>query len=111
MTGGLSTYLVILIAGWMATDVWRLLGVAFSVRLNAESPVLKWVRAVSTALVAGLIAKLVIYAPGELADVALWVRLSAVAAGCAAYLAAGGNVFAGVVAAEAMLLGGILFLT
>lgn len=106
---GAWTYVVILVAGYVATDMWRLLGVAMSARLNEASPALQWVRAVSTALVAGLVAKLVIYAPGELADITLWVRLVAVGVGCLAYLGAGGNVFAGVVAAEAMLLGATLF--
>lgn len=103
-----GTYAAILIAGYLATDVWRFLGVVMSSRLDETSPVLQWVRAVSTALVAGLIAKLVIYAPGDLAAVALWIRIAAVAVGCAAYLAASGSVFVGVVAAEIMLVGATL---
>ncbi len=101
-------YVVILVAGYVATDIWRLAGVVMSARLNSESPILQWVKAVSTALVAGLVAKLVIYAPGELADVALWVRLAGIGVGCVAYWLTAGNVFLGVVAAEIVLMGGAL---
>ncbi len=40
---GIGPYLFIAIAGFLATDIWRLLGVLFSVRLDESSESLRWV--------------------------------------------------------------------
>jgi hypothetical protein len=61
-------YLFIAIAGWLATDIWRWLGVLVGNRLSEESAALTWVRAVATALVAGVIAKLILYPTGALQE-------------------------------------------
>ncbi len=45
---------MIIIAGWFATDVWRWLGVFAGGRLREDGELLIWVRCVATALVAGV---------------------------------------------------------
>ena len=52
-------YLFIAIAGWLGTDIWRWLGVLVGNRLSQDSAALTWVRAVATALLAAVIAKLI----------------------------------------------------
>lgn len=74
--------LTILFAGVFATDIWRFLGVAVASRLDEDSPWLAWVRAVATALIAGLVSRLLFFPPGTLEGTPLWLRLAgAVAAG------------------------------
>ena len=68
-----------------------------------------WVRAVAVAVLAGVIAKLTLFPPGALADVAVTVRVGAVAIGLAAFLIARRSVFAGVAAGEVALFAGMLF--
>lgn len=97
-------YLFILLAGTLATDIWRYLGVAFSLRLNEQSVVLDWVRAVSTALVAGLVARLIVFPLGALAETSLAIRLGAVAVGLAVFFALRRHMLAGIAAGEAVLL-------
>ncbi|MFT2215181.1 AzlD domain-containing protein [Rhizobium giardinii] len=85
---GWWAYVFIAIAGWLATDVWRWLGVLAGNRLREDSEALNWVRAVATALVAAVIAKLVLYPTGVLEQSPLWLRLGSVAAGAVAFFAA-----------------------
>lgn len=99
-------YLFILLAGGLATDIWRWLGVLAGDRLHEDSEALIWVRAVATALVAGVIGKLILFPAGALAAAPVALRLGAAAAGFAAFAAARQSVFVGVLTAEAVLLGG-----
>lgn len=101
-------YLFILIAGWLATDMWRYLGVYFGGRVSSDSEALVFVRAVATALVAAVIAKLIVFPTGALETAPLLLRIGAALAGFAAYLAAGKRVWAGVLGGETVLLAGML---
>jgi len=100
-------YLFILIAGWLATDFWRYLGVYFGGRIADDSPALVLVRTVATALVAGVIGNLIVFPGGALAEAPLTLRIGAAAVGFVAFLLAGKRMLVGIVAAEAVLLGGL----
>jgi hypothetical protein len=64
---------------------------------------------VATAVLAGVIARLIIFAPGALATVPLSVRLAAIAIGFAAFLAGRRSAFVGVAAGlAALVLGAVL---
>ncbi|MER2605356.1 MAG: AzlD domain-containing protein [Siculibacillus sp.] len=97
-------WVFILVGGWLANDSWRFLGVAFSGRLTETSPVFAVVKAVATALVAGVIAQLVLYPSGELAQTSVLLRVGAVAIGFAVFKATRDHVFLGVLAGEAAFL-------
>ena len=96
-------YAVILFAGWFATDLWRWLGVLAGNRLTEGSEALSWVRAVATALVMAVTAKLIVFPTGSLADSPLWLRLAATGLGFVAFLASGQRVIVGVVVSLALL--------
>jgi hypothetical protein len=104
MTGPASTFLYILLAGVVATAVWRLLGLFLSTGLSEDSPLLEWVRAVSTALVAGFVARTVIFPPGALAEVDVAVRVGAFALGIAAFFLARRHLGIGILAAAGALI-------
>jgi hypothetical protein len=104
------TYLVIIVAGWLATDLWRWLGVIVGNRLDEESEALHWVRAVATALVMAVTAKLVVFPTGTLAGSPLWLRLGALGIGFAAFLFFGQRVIVCVLVSIALLLAGLLLL-
>ena len=106
----LYAYMLVILAGFLPTDVFRFAAVLFSRRLDEDSEALIFVRAVATALLAGVIARLVLFPTGDLAGVPLWLRLITIAAGVAAYLLFRKSVFAGVIVAEVVIVGGaILF--
>jgi uncharacterized YccA/Bax inhibitor family protein len=100
-------FLFILIAGWLATDMWRFLGVYFGGRISEASDALVLVRAVATALVAAVIGNLVVFPSGALADTPLLLRIVAAAAGFVAYLMLGRRVLIGIIAAEFVLIAGM----
>ncbi|WP_311028855.1 AzlD domain-containing protein [Mesorhizobium koreense] len=92
----------ILVGGWLATDSWRYLGVVFGGRMAEDSELLVLVRAVATALVAGVVGNLIFFPTGALATTPVWIRVAAVAVGFAAYLALGRKIIVGIVVAEAL---------
>ncbi|WFU49641.1 AzlD domain-containing protein [Sinorhizobium terangae] len=107
---GWWAYLFIAIAGWLATDIWRWLGVLAGERLREDSEALNWVRAVATALVAAVIAKLVLYPTGVLEQSPLWLRLGAVALGAIAFFLARQKPAVGIATAIATLAAGLWWL-
>ena len=103
-------YVFIVLAGFLPNEVWRWLGVAAAGRLNESTEAFAFVRAIATALVAGVIAQLIVAPSGTLADVPLWLRLGAAGVGFVAMEAAGRKGWVGILVAELMLLLGYSFL-
>ena len=103
MSAAENSLLYILIAGVAANALWRLAGLALSSGLSEDGPVIAWVRAVSTALVAGLVARIVIFPPGALAQVSTPVRAGAFVLGIAVYYAARRHLGLGILAATLSL--------
>ncbi len=103
-------YVVIIVAGWLATDFWRWMGVLAGNRLQEGSEALNWVRAVATALVMAVTAKLVVFPTGALEASPLWLRLAAAGIGFAAFLLSGQRVLVGVVVPLAILGAGLIWL-
>jgi branched-subunit amino acid transport protein len=102
----LSPYLVLILVGFLPNEVWRMLGLFAARSLDEESEVVTWVRSVATAVLAGVIGKLVLFPPGALASVPLAVRLAAIACGMLAFAILRRSVFAGVVVGEIALFAG-----
>jgi hypothetical protein len=103
-------YLLLLLVGFLPNEVWRALGLVLARGLNEDSELVVWSRAVATAIIAGVIAKLIVFSSGALENVPLALRIGAAACGFVAFLLARRSVFAGVLAAEIVLLGGGLLL-
>ncbi|AXV15350.1 branched-chain amino acid transport [Neorhizobium sp. SOG26] len=107
MIDGWWTYVVIIVAGFVATDFWRWLGVLFGNRLREDSEALYWVKAVATALVMAVTAKLIVFPTGTLAASPLWLRLAAAGIGFAVFLATGRRIAVGVLVPIAILVVGL----
>jgi NCAIR mutase (PurE)-related protein len=106
----LSPYLLLVVAGFFPNEIWRWLGLGVARGLNEDSEIVLWARAVSTAILAGVIAKLILFPSGELIAIPLFVRFGAAAIGFVAFLAIRRSLLAGVVVGEAvLLLGGYFF--
>ncbi len=97
---------MLLIAAVIPNQVWRMLGLWFGTGLDEGSEVLVWVRAVATAILAGVIAQIVVQPPGALASVPAALRYGAVVAGFAAFVLTRRSIFAGVVCGELVMLTG-----
>ncbi|MTI16394.1 AzlD domain-containing protein [Rhodobacteraceae bacterium RKSG542] len=99
-------YVMIAVAGWIATDMWRWIGVFASGKMSETSQIFIWVRAVATALIAGIIARLILFPSGELAETPMWLRILAAAWGAFSYKVAREHLMVGIVSAEVVLISG-----
>jgi len=106
--GDLAPYALLILVGFLPNEVWRMLGIVLARGLDEDSQVIVFARATATAILTGVVGKLVIFAPGALAGVSLGVRLGATALGLAAYLLARRSVLTGVVAATLAMMAGML---
>ena len=103
-------YVVLILVGFLPNEVWRVVGLLTARGLNEDSELVIWSRTVATALLAGVIAKLILFSSGELANIPLPVRVGAAVCAFGTYFVMKRSVFAGVIAGEvALLLGGFLF--
>ncbi len=100
-TGG---FLSLFLAGFVATEMWRWLGLAVGGRLDVAGEPFQWVRAVATALVAGMVTRMLIFPAGALAGIPMGVRIAAFAGGLAVYFLVRRNLIAGVVGGAVLLM-------
>ncbi len=95
--------ILIVLAGGLATYVWRALGVYAAQKLTPDGELLRWLGCVATAIVAALCVKLALAPPDILKDTLLATRLGAYAAGILVYYGLS-NAPAGVAAAFATVI-------
>jgi len=106
----LSPYLVLILVGFLPNEIWRAFGLVLARGLNEDSEIVVWSRAVATAILAAVIAKLILFPRGTLDTIPLAVRIAAAACGFVAFICIKRSVFAAVLVGEAiLLLGGFLF--
>ena len=104
--GDWHALVVLVIAGVVPNQIWRMLGLWFGGGLDEGSELLVWVRAVATAILAGVIAQILVQPPGALGSVPDALRYGAVVAGFAVFLATRRSIFAGVVCGEIVMVAG-----
>jgi len=104
--GDPQALLVLVIAGFLPNEVWRMLGLWLGGGVDEGSELLIWVKAVATAILAGVIAQILVQPPGALASVPEWLRYGAVAVGFAVFMLTRRSIFAGVVCGEVAMVAG-----
>ena len=104
----LDPYVALVLLGFLPSEMWRWLGIVLGRGLDEKSEFIQWVRAVAIALVAGVVARIVLFPPGALASVPLSVRLAALGCGFLAFYLSRRSPFAGVLVGEAVLVVGVL---
>jgi hypothetical protein len=102
----IGPYLALILVGFLPNEVWRVLGLVVVRGLNEDSQIIVWIRAVATAILAGVMAQLIMTTSGALAAIPLFVRIGAAALGFAAFLLARRSVFVGVLVGEMIFLAG-----
>jgi hypothetical protein len=106
MLAEIGPYLALILVGFLPNEVWRVLGLVLVRGLDEDSQIIVWVRAVATAILAGVMAQLIMTTTGALAAIPLFVRIGAAALGFAAFLVARRSVFVGVLVGETIFLAG-----
>jgi branched-subunit amino acid transport protein len=103
-SGGLWPYLALILFGFLPSEMWRFLSVFVGRKIDEGSQVLEWVRAVSTALLAGVVANIILSPSGALATVPTPARFGAMAIGLGVYFATGRSVVGAVLTGEAAII-------
>lgn len=109
-SGEFGAILVVVLFGFLPNEVWRVVGVLVGRGLDEDGAPMQWVRAVATALLAAVVARLVLTPTGALVALPLALRLGSVVGGVVVFALVRRSVLAGVVAAEAILVGGAWWL-
>ncbi|UZE51761.1 AzlD domain-containing protein [Rhodopseudomonas sp. P2A-2r] len=104
--GDWHALLVLLLAGFLPNESWRMLGLWLGGGIDEESELLVWVRAVATAILAGVIAQILVLPPGALASIPAPLRYGAVAVGLVVFMLARRSIFVGVLWGEIVMLAG-----
>lgn len=100
MTEALWPYLVVVLAGFLPNEVFRVAGVLLSRGIDEHSEVFRWIRIMATTLLAALVARLLFSPAPALAHVPLALRLGSLAVGILAFYALRRSVALGIVAGE-----------
>jgi branched-subunit amino acid transport protein len=111
--GGMSDFIgdwhaliVLVLAGVIPNQIWRMLGLWLGSGLDEGSDLLMWVKAVATAVLAGVIAEILVHPPGALASVPDVLRYGSLIFGFVVFALTKRSIFAGVVAGEFLMLAG-----
>ncbi|HXL68005.1 MAG TPA: AzlD domain-containing protein [Xanthobacteraceae bacterium] len=102
-------YLLVILAGFLPTEIWRSAAVLLAHGLDEDSEWLIYVRAVATALVAGVITRIVLVPTGDLVAVPLLIRVGAVGGGFLVFFVAQRSMLLGVLAGETIMIAGAWF--
>ena len=102
-------YLVLVLVGFLPNEVWRFLGLVLARGLNEDSEIVLLSRAVATALITGVVAKLIVFASGALLTIPFSMRFGATLGGFMGFVVFRRSVFAGVAIGEVLLLIGGYF--
>ncbi len=101
-------YILILVAGFLPTEIWRLAAVFLSSGFNENDEIIIWVRHVATALLMAVVAKLVISPTGVLETVSGLARGLSFAAATGGFFLFGRTVLVAILCGEAVLMAAIL---
>jgi branched-subunit amino acid transport protein len=104
--GDWHALVVLLLAGVIPNQIWRMLGLWLGGGLDEGSDLLMWVKAVATAILAGVIAEILVHPPGALASIPDFLRYGALVAGFLVFMLTRRSIFAGVVSGEVVMLVG-----
>lgn len=88
------TLTIIILLSIMATYVWRFTGVLVSRHIDPQGKVFEWISCVAYAMLAGLMARVLIYPAGVLEESLLVHRLIAMAVGLVVFIGLKKNFFA-----------------
>jgi hypothetical protein len=103
-------YLALVLVGFLPNEVWRLIGLMLVRGVDEKSEIIVWVRAVASAMLAGVLAQLILSTSGALAAIPVSVRIGAAGLGFLAFLLTRRSVLIGVLTGEAaVMLGAYLY--
>lgn len=105
---GWSATLILVVIALLVHEPWRWAGLFIGRSIDVNGELFQWVRAVATALVSGLVMRLILFPAGELAHLPAALRVGAFAVGIVGFYAGRRSLAVGVGAGVAVLVVGQL---
>lgn len=102
---GLWPYVALVVFVVIPSEFWRMISVYLVRGVDPRSEILEWVRAVSNALLAAVVANIIVAPSGALANVPLAARIGALVFATGIYIVFRRSVLTGVGAGIAMVVG------
>lgn len=99
--GALWPYLVVILAGFIPNEAFRIAAVLLSRRVDEASELFAWIRIVATTLLAAVVSRLIYSPAASLAVVPLSVRAGSIAVGVAAFFVLKRSIVAAILTGEA----------
>ena len=109
--GGLAPYLILILFGFLPSEIWRWISVFLARGIDEGSELFVFVRTIASVLLVGVVARLVLLPTGALLVIPLAARLGALGAGAGAFLLFRRSVLAAVIAGEAAMLAAGFYFT
>ena len=100
MTEALWPYLVVLLAGFLPNETFRVAAVFLSRGVNENSGLFRWIKVMATTLLAAVVARLIYSPAAALEHVPLAIRAGAVLIGIAGYLLLRRSLVLGILSGE-----------
>jgi hypothetical protein len=97
-------YLTTLLLAFLLSDMWRWGAVLLSLSFKEDDEIVILARMVATAVLAGVVARLLFLPPAELAQIPLWVRIAAMMIGMGAFVWRGKSIFSAILAGQGALI-------
>ena len=105
LSQGLWPWVALIAFGFLPSEVWRMISVFLARGIDERSEWLVWVRAVATALLAAVVAKLLMSPNGTLAAIPIWGRIGALVIGMMGFVLGRKSMIAAIIAAEVTIVG------
>jgi hypothetical protein len=105
MTQPWHFYVLVTVLAFLASDAWRWLSTLLSRSFREDDEIVVFAKMVATAVLSGVVARILFFPPAELAGIPLWVRLTALAAGMTAFVLRGKSISTAIIAGQAALIG------
>lgn len=102
--GGLAPYLILILFGFLPSEVWRWLSFFLARGINEGSELFVFARTVSSVLLVGVVGKLIFSPVGALAGVPLAARLGALVFAFGSFMLFRRSVLAAVLGGEAAII-------
>ena len=108
-SGGLWPYLALILFAFLPSEFWRFISIYIVRGVDPRSEIMEWVRAVSTALLAGVVANIIAAPSGALALVPLPARIGAMGLALLVYALLRKSVLGGVMTGIAAIVATAFF--
>ena len=109
MEATFAPYVLLIVFAFLPNEIWRIAGALLSRGLDENSEWLALVRAMATALLAGVVAKILLVPPDALAIVPIGMRTGAIAVAVIVYFISGRRAALAIIAGEALVIGAAAF--